>query len=721
MTFRFLSALTQMQIAKKIPAVIVLLGALSIGLTGSFSYFKAVDTITSAAEDTLLAVTSSRKAALADYLKSISEDLLVQAENDAVIQALVDFQEGYRAFEVPEAVLQRLYITDNPHPTGKKEELDAASDGSAYSRSHARYHPWFRKLLRARDYYDIFLFDAKGNLVYTVFKELDFATNLVIGKWRDSGLGEAFRAGRDNPTRGFQAFFDFAPYAPSHGAPASFISAPILSSTGDFLGVLAFQMPISRINKIMEEASGMGRTGQSFILGTDLLMRNDARLAKESTILKQKVDTPAVRAALAGKTGLLEAVNHDGVHVATAYVPMTFKGTQFAVVSEKAMAELLEDAHVMRNTLLIIGAAILAVLCGVGFFIGRALAKPIVRLNSDMAAIAKNALELEITGIERTDEIGDMARSVLVFKDNAMEMKRMEEDKVEQEKNAGAEKRAAMNALADEFEGRVMVVVETVSTSSGRMQETAQSMMSTAEESNTQAATVATAAEQATSNVQTVASAAEEMSASIGEINRQVGQSTEIAAKANSDAQRTNETVQGLAEKAQKIGEVVDLITDIAEQTNLLALNATIEAARAGEAGKGFAVVASEVKNLATQTAKATEEIGTQIGDMQSVTNDAVGAIKSIGETINEISGIAEAIASSVGEQGAATQEIATSTQHAATGTREVSSTIDNVTHAASDTKSAAQEVLTGAGALSEQSETLRGEVQSFVQQIRSA
>jgi methyl-accepting chemotaxis protein len=273
---------------------------------------------------------------------------------------------------------------------------------------------------------------------------------------------------------------------------------------------------------------------------------------------------------------------------------------------------------------------------------------------------------------------------------------------------------------ADDFERDVSSMVGVISSAATELQATAQSMATTAEETTQQASAVATAAEQASENVQTVAAATEELTASIQEISRQVSQSTHIAGSAVEEAQRTNIMVQGLAEAAGKIGQVVKLINDIASQTNLLALNATIEAARAGDAGKGFAVVAGEVKNLANQTAKATDEISAQIAAVQAATKDAVGAIQGIGNTISKISEIASAIAAAVEEQGAATQEIARNVQQAAMGTGAVTSNIGSVTHAAGETGHAAHEVLSAAGELSRQSERLSSQVDHFLTDVRS-
>jgi len=351
----------------------------------------------------------------------------------------------------------------------------------------------------------------------------------------------------------------------------------------------------------------------------------------------------------------------------------------------------------------------------------KGIVKPVLDLSACMQTLSQGKYDLTIPGIGRKDELGLMASNVEVFRKNGMEGDRLRAQQEEDKHRAEVEKRALMEKMAGELEASVGTVIQQVTTQAAQMQSSATAMSATAEETTKQASAVAAASAQSAANVQTVASATEELSSSIAEIARQVSHSSRIAANAVSEAGKANEMVQGLLGASQKIGEVIALINDIADQTNLLALNATIEAARAGEAGKGFAVVAAEVKNLATQTAKATEEIGAQITGVQGATQDAVKAIASIGKTISEIDQIATTIAAAVEEQGAATQEIARNVEEAAKGTQEVSSNIGGVTEAANGTGAAANEVSVAAGALTSQSGRLKGAVEQFLSGIRAA
>ena len=366
-------------------------------------------------------------------------------------------------------------------------------------------------------------------------------------------------------------------------------------------------------------------------------------------------------------------------------------------------------------------AAAVLVAALIAAWLGRGLARPIQALQSAMGRITAGDHALQVPGAQRRDEIGAMAKAVEVFKDSLIETGRLRQAQEEQRATTEQERRATLHALASRFESGVGGVVNAVGSAAAGLKATATSMASTAEEATRQSSTVALASEEATQNAQAVAAAIEQLNASINEIAQQVNESANVASAAATQANATNAEVRGLADAAQKIGDVVRLISEIAEQTNLLALNATIEAARAGEAGRGFAVVAAEVKALASQTAKATEEISTQVEAIQGATQASVGAIEAITRTIGRVNEIAGAIASAVEEQGAATREIAHNVAEAARSTGEVSSNILGVDEAARETGVAAGKVVEAASELSHNGDTLKDEVGRFLRDVRAA
>ncbi|MGF7212056.1 methyl-accepting chemotaxis protein [Skermanella aerolata] len=357
----------------------------------------------------------------------------------------------------------------------------------------------------------------------------------------------------------------------------------------------------------------------------------------------------------------------------------------------------------------------------VALLVGRGLSRPLDRLRGSMGRLAQGETDVAIPGRDRRDELGSMADAVAVFKDMMIEAEALRTQQEATRTAAEADRKRGMNELADRFEASVRHVIDAVSASADDMRGAAQSMSVTAEETQRQTLAVGSASEQTSSNVQTVATAAEELSASISEIARRTADASQVAIRVSEEGKRTDSIVAGLTTSAQRIGEIVQMIQQIASQTNLLALNATIEAARAGEAGKGFAVVASEVKQLATQTSRATEDIQSQVSEIQSETAKAAEAVRGISTRIEELSGITASVSSAVEEQGAATQEIARNVQQASLGTQEVSATIGAVTAAANETGSAAAQVLASADGLASQSARLRNEAMQFLATIRVA
>jgi methyl-accepting chemotaxis protein len=386
----------------------------------------------------------------------------------------------------------------------------------------------------------------------------------------------------------------------------------------------------------------------------------------------------------------------------------------------------IESAAIQRvNTFTIIlwciSGLVFLIIGGGIFGVGFGVIQPMTRMTGVMARLAGGELDTQIPSLERADEVGAMARAVQVFRENALRVQAMESEQSGLKLKAEEDRKSAMGRVADGFEQTIGKIVEAVSSASSEIVAAACSLTRTAETTHQLTTAAAAASDRSSANVQSAAAASEEMASSVTEIGRQVQQSEKITNAAVRQAEQTNARISELSQSAGRIGEVVKLIAAVAEQTNLLALNATIEAARAGEAGRGFAVVAQEVKALAAQTAKATEEIGTQITQMQSATQQSVSAIKEIGATIGQISEISTAIAAAVQQQGTATQEIARNVQQAAQGTIEVGDSIANVGSGAANTGAAAEQVHGFARSLSDEGNHLKLEVGKFLATVRAA
>jgi methyl-accepting chemotaxis protein len=720
-----------MRLAKKLPAFIVG-GAVVVGVgVGLASYLAASNKIQSLTEERLMTAAKVGADSFANYLSVIEKELKLVATSPLTVKAVKEFSGAWSAWSMmggnPQENLQTAYITENPHPTGEKHLLDAAETGSHYDTIHAAYHPWFRDMQQDSGYYDVFLFDKAGNLIYSVFKESDFATNFAAedgGEWAETDLGVVFRAALKAGLEGAadaKVFADFAPYGPSNNAPASFLAYPVKETDGSVIGVLAIQMPVDRINTLFSEKLGLGETGEIALVGPDHLMRNNsANTPDTQDILSTNVDAPFLTPAFEGGTATGTAELYRSKPMMVGAVGLEYRGAQYAVLAMQSTAAAMQPVNAIRNLMSFIGIGLLGIVGVAGFFAARSVTRPITSLVSDMEQLAHGDTQIALEGQDRTDEIGDMTKAVVVFRDNQIERQRLEAESAEATA-AQVQRAKRVETLISQFKAEVQAGLQAVSDTAASMTETAETLTQIADGTSQQATSVAAASEEASVNVQTVAASAEELSASISEIGRQIETTSASVTHASDNAAATNAKVATLAEAAEQIGAVVSLIQDIAEQTNLLALNATIEAARAGDSGKGFAVVAAEVKELANQTAKATEEISSQINAIQGSTDEAVNAIDGIAKTMSEINEHMTTISTGIEQQGSATAEISHNVAQAADGTAAVVENITGVTQATGETASSAGIVRDASEAVRNQTQHLDETIAEFLQKVAAA
>ncbi|MCP4688844.1 MAG: methyl-accepting chemotaxis protein [Desulfobacterales bacterium] len=554
---------------------------------------------------------------------------------------------------------------------GLLAEVDVAE---AFCPKDAEGIYYFEKYNKIYGYQDLFLINSDGYCFYTAARAPEYQTNLQRGKFADSGLGRL--VGRVMESKAF-GFADFEPYEPSKGEPASFIARPVVHD-GRVEMVVALRIPLDAINAIMQQRDGMGKTGETYLVGPDKRMRSDSFLDKEGRSVKASfagdvanngVDTESVKKALAGKSHQKVVLDYNGNPVLSAYTPVKLWDVTWALLAEIDEAEVKEPVRRMYVAMGVLGVIILVVVTIVAFLIARSIAAPLAKGVAFVKRVAEGDLTARVDA-DRKDELGVLAAAMNSISTNLGSMFRDISNDVETLSSSSTE----LSAISEQMS-------EGAEQTSGK----SAAVAAAAEEMSVNMSSVAAAMEEASTNVSMVAAGAEEMTATIGEIARNTEKARGVTGRAVARANNASGQMGELGQAAQRIGNVIETITEISDQVNLLALNATIEAARAGEAGKGFAVVANEIKDLARQTAEATDEIKTRVGGIQTSTDQTVGLISDILTIVNEIDQIVSTIATAVEEQSATTREIAESVSQASTGIGEVNENVSQASMASGE------------------------------------
>jgi methyl-accepting chemotaxis protein len=650
-------------LSKKIPSLFVFTVLVTCLISSSVMMFQASGILKEENHFKQEALLEQQSASLNGYLESIVNDMKVMTKDNSLLSALREFNIAYKGIartKNPVTYLQNTYIHKNPNPTGSKHMLMKAKDGSAYSNIHAKYHPWFKALVDERGYYDVFLVNMSGDVVYTVFKELDYASNLKHGKWKDTDLAFVYKDVLKKSTSKAKdadvSFSDFKAYTPSFGVPASFMSRVIRNTSGKVEGVLIFQMPIGRLNQIMQSKTGMGKTGESFLIGEDLKYRSDSRFTKEgqTDILKTTLDPVYKQGVKNAKA--FEGKNH-GYSTQVMSQPFSFKGVNWTFISEKSTAEINEDINALYVTSIFVCLLLSSVLGALGIAIGLSVSKPITSLTHTMKELAEGNEQVQVPFKERLDELGEMAETVEIFKNNLVEKNKLDKHLVEMARRLEEEINKRMGGI----KGEISHLTQTMLVMEKEAKETSE-------------------------NIKDMTYATSQMTEAANEINVQISHSYGITSTAAERTKNSSAEIAHLNETTHTIEKVVSLIRAIMERTNLLALNATIEAANAGEAGKSFTVVATQVKELANQTAQATDEIVKQIRSVQDEASQGKSSIEAVSVMLEDVFMASGSIAASVEEQTVTLKDISQNmnsihknTDHFMGQVRNVHSTVESV------------------------------------------
>ncbi|MCW2241827.1 methyl-accepting chemotaxis protein [Azospirillum canadense] len=709
-----------MLLRHKIPAVLVASTVITAVVLGVYAYVTASARLRAAANDKLLALADARETAVRAYLQGLEGDIALTAGTNSMREAAVALGNGWRTEASrgdPGVALRARYVHGNPFPPGERQRMDKAEGNALYDIAHQNLHPWMRDLMQRRGLADVLLLSPDRTVLYSAAKGDDFAAALpppldaILDQVRSGGRADAVRV------------TDFVSYGAAWGVPSAFLASPVAiplpHGTTRLLAVLVFRLSGDGLSRIMQATDGMGQSGDTYLVGADGRLRSIPRLAPEQPVL-------APYAGGADETdgrGASVAVARSVQGTATALVavrPLRSAALPWRVHAEALLDEVLAPVDAMRRRMVVGGGLLLLAVSVAGVLLARRITQPLSRMTRAMERLAAGERNPDIPAHERSDEIGTMARAIRVCAEALTDADALH---AEQERvRAARDTRAArLERIMESFDGRVGPIVRAVADAAEGLENAAGAMSSGADQTQRESAVMAKAAGQTASNVEAVAAAASQLTSSVGTIALRMKDSDRITREAVRAADAAGGTMTTLVDAATRVGDVVQFIQNIAAQTNLLALNATIEAARAGQAGRGFAVVAGEVKTLASQAAKATEDISVQIATMQAVTGGATAAIGQITRVIGTMERITEGVAHVVNEQEAAADQIAGNARKAAAATQSVLAVIDQVAAGAGATKTTASDVLSASRALSAQAGRLHAEIEQLVLDIRSA